>query len=128
MGPDGGELWLNVTDTQGKPFRFTQPRAIIRTASTEETVAPMWAIKVKKDGKVRPGEAPFDTEMHDKVRAGGRLDAEMTHAMARIRLPEAIRNAEKFTLELPALVGGEPIKIDFVRKYAEYRQRVRELM
>ncbi|HUR60459.1 MAG TPA: hypothetical protein VM029_22240 [Opitutaceae bacterium] len=112
----------------GRSFRFSHPTVVLRSGGEQATISPTWRVLVRKDGHVRMQDFPFDTELSESLERGVRKVERPPAFSAVIRLPPTFRNKPTFTLELPgAADGAEPVVVHFERKYAEYRQRVRQL-
>jgi hypothetical protein len=114
-----GEAGLQLTARLRRPatLRFHGHEAVFVSGGMTAGVPLAWWIVDPKQPKPA-GRIPLDQEIRVPEEQFGPF--KFFHCT--VALPPAMQATERYTVELPAPVGGQPIRLSFVRKQAEYRQ------
>jgi hypothetical protein len=114
-----GKAGVQLTARLRRPatLRFQAREAVLVSGDLKATVPLAWWVQDRKSPGPT-GQIPLDQEI--RVPEGQFGAFKFFHCG--VALPPAMQSADRFTLELPAPVGGQPIRLSFVRKHAEYRQ------
>jgi hypothetical protein len=114
-----GQAGLQMTARLRRPatLRFQGRDAVFTIDGVRTTVPLAWWIYDRKGPRpIRP--IPIDED----IRVPDEQFGPYKFFHCNVTLPEAAQATTHYTVELPAPVGGQPIRLSFVRKRAEYRQ------